>query len=250
MRSPLARQLAHIFREAFLARAGGGGRLLLSWTMAGGIAAGGVLVGGLALAGAIQPGVHLFAAQALFVVGAGAGLVHASVLSIVGRPECLTVGGACWRSALAGLLCVPAVGAAWVVTAGMTRSSGLLTSWDVSWLIVAVASWAVGLTLCAWAAVEGWRATRRVLSRWAPDCGGGSALAVLTVGFLGAVLFWHPREALGFDFQLVPLAAVLLGIGAACSLGLPLVCTLHVVKRRLASGKPDVASEPEPSQAG
>ncbi len=250
MRSLAPPYLTRVFGEAFLAQPGAGGRLLLSWTMAGGIAAGGVLIGGLALVGAVHPGVHLFAAQALFVVGAVVGLVHASVLSIAGRPECLTVGGACWRSALAGLFCVPALAVAWVVTAGMTRSAGLLTSWRVSWLLVAVAAWAVGLTLCVWAAVEGWRATRRVLSRWAPDSGAGSALVVLTVGILGAALFWHPREALGFDLQLVPFAAVLLGIGAACSLGLPLVCTLHVVRRRLAPGAPEGASEAEPSQAG
>ncbi len=250
MRSSLAQRLAQTFREVFLAQAGGGGRLLLSWTMAGGIGAGGVLIGGLALAGVVQPGVHLFAAQALFVVGALAGLAHASALSIAGRPECLTVGGACWRSALAGLFCVPALAVAWVVTAGMTRSAGLLTSWDTSWLIVAVAAWAVGLALCVWAAVEGWQATRRVLSRWAPDLGAGSVLVVLTVGILGAALFWHPREALGFDLQLVPFAAVLLGIGAACSLGLPLVCTLHAVRRRLVPDKPEVGSESEPSEAG
>lgn len=104
MRSSLARQVAHIFREAFLAQSGACGRLLLSWTMAGGIAAGGVLI----------------------------------------------------------------------------------------------------------------------------------------VGLLGAALFWHPREALGFDLQLVPFAAVLLGVGAACSLGFPLVCALHGVRRRLSPSAPQV----------
>jgi len=233
MRSSLAQQVTHVFGQAFLARPGAGGRLLLSWTMAGGIAGGGVLIGALALVGAVQPGVHLFAAQALFVVGGVGGLIHASVLSIAGRPDCLSVGGACWRSTLAGLVCIPALGVAWVVTAGMSRSAALLTSWEVSWLVVAVASWAAGLAFCVWAAVEGWQAVRRALSRWAPDFGVGSGVLVLTVGFLGAALFWSPREALGFDLQLIPAAAMLLGVGAAFSIGLPLVCTLHVVRGRL-----------------
>ena len=222
------------------------GRLMVSWTMAGGIAAGGVLLGVLALVGLVQPGVHLFAAEVLFLAGAVAGFFHALALGILGRPACLTFGGACWRSALAVVLCVPAVLVAWVVTAGMTSSAALLTSWKLSWLVLALASWGVGLSLCVWAGLEGWRAGQRALARWAPGFGGGSAVAALLVGGFGGVLVWRPPEALGLDFRLAPWGAVLVGVCVAVSLGVPLVCALHTCWRRMASGVREVASEPAP----
>jgi hypothetical protein len=249
MRSASARHLTHVFGEVFLAQPGSSGRLMLSWTTAGGIAGGGVLIGALALAGVVQPGVHLFAAEALFVVGALVGFVHAALLGIVGRPACLGVGGAAWRIALAALLCVPALVVAWLITAGMTLSAALLTTWSLPWMLAAVASWVLGLALCFWAGVEGWRAVRRALARLAPDFGAVSALAVLAVGLLGGTLFWRPPEALGFDLRFAPYVAVLVGFGAACSLGMPLVCTLHALRRRLAPVGSDVGSEPAPSSA-
>jgi len=242
MRSSLARHLTRTFGELFLAQPGAPGRLMLSWTMAGGVGGGGVLIGALALVGLVQPGVHLFAAQALFVVGVVLGFVHAAVLGIVGRPACLTVGGASWRSAAAGLICIPALVMAWIITAGMTLSAALLTSFSPSWLMAALVSWAAGLTLCGWALVEGSGATRRALSRLAPDFGTVSAMSVLAVGVLGGALFWRPPEALGFDLRFAPFVAVVVGIGVACSFGMPLVCTLHAIKRRM-------VREPAPSRA-
>jgi hypothetical protein len=220
---------------------------MISWTMAGGIAAGGVLLGALAMTGLVEPGVHLFAAEALFLVGAVVGLVHATALGILGRPDCLTFGGALWRSLLSGVLCVPALLLAWVVTAGMTSSAALLTSWKLSWLVLAVVSWGVGLSLCAWAAYEGWSAARRGIARWAPGFGGRSAAAALAVGCLGGVLAWRPPEALGIDLQLTAWAAIPVGIGIAISLGVPLVCAAHTLRRHLASALREVASEPAPS---
>lgn len=237
MRSSLARHVTHVFGEVFLARPGAPARLLLSWTMAGGIAGGGVLIGAFALAGLVEPGAHLFAAQALFLVGAVGGLVHAAALGIVGRPDGLTIGGVCWRLAIASPFVIPAAALAGLITAGMMLSAALLTSWEVSWLVVALLSWAVGLALCAWAGIEGARAVRRFLSRWAPSFGAGSAMAVLTVGIVGALLFWRPPEVLSFDLQLAPFAAAVAGVCTACSVGLPLVCSLHVVGRRLAQSE-------------
>lgn len=249
MRSSLARHPTHMFGEIFLAGSGACGRLMLSLTMAGGIGGGGVLIGVLALTGVVQPGVQLFAAEALFVVGAFVGFVHAAALGIVGRPESLTVGGASWRVALAGLACVPALVFAWVITAGMTLSAALLTAWSFPWLVAALVSWAAGLGICGWAAMEGSSAARRALARWAPDFGTVSTVAVLAVGILGGMLFWRPPEALGFDLRFAPFVAVVVGIGVACSFGMPLVCTLHAIKRRMATGGDEVDSGPAPSRA-
>jgi hypothetical protein len=102
MRSSLARHLTHMFGELFLAQPGASGRLMLSLTMAGGIGGGGVLIGALALTGVVEPGVQLFAAEALFVVGAFAGFVYAVALGIAddrsASPSVEPHGASPWRA--------------------------------------------------------------------------------------------------------------------------------------------------------
>jgi hypothetical protein len=218
--------------------------------MAGGIAGGGVVIGVLALTGIVQPGVHVFAAQALFLAGALAGLMHGIYLNIFGRPAGLSPAGACSRTLVAGIFCIPALVAAWVITAGMTLSAALMTSWRLSWLLVAAVSWVAGLALCGWAALEGVRALKRVRSQLAQVLGRGAILAILAVASLGGALLWPPPGAIQFKPWLSPVGVVLMGIGAGLWIGLPLVCTLQTVSRRLGLGAGTVRSGPAPSEAG
>src|SRR3972149_4533538 len=78
----------------FLGPEGACARVVVSWTVGGGIGFGGVLVGSLTVAGLVAPGLQLLAAPVLFLLGAFLGGVHGALLAVVGRPRTLGRGGA------------------------------------------------------------------------------------------------------------------------------------------------------------
>lgn len=228
----------------FRSREGTCARLVVAWTIAGGIAGGGVLIGMLALTGVVQPGVHLFAAQAVFLVGALWGLFHALVLGALGRPEGMSFGRLSLHSFAGLLLAVPALVAGWIVTAGMTLSAALLTSWKLSWLVVAVGSWIAGLAWCVWAGMEGLPALGRAWRRVARWVGPRSIPVLVTIGVLGGIFLWPPPGAIEVKPWLTPAGVVFTGVGAALWIGLPLLRLVHSLGLRIG-----LISEPAPSEA-
>ena len=119
----------------------------------------------------------------------------------------------------------------WVVTASITLTAALMTELRASWLFFAVGGWILGLSLCAWALWEGWRALRTAFGRW-PD--GRVGTAVLTA-ILGAttVLFVHVRPPiLGTDLRVNGLGAVALAVALTLWVALPTVWTaLHFLRQ-------------------
>jgi hypothetical protein len=201
---------------------------MVSWVAAGGVAAGGILVGSLTIAGYVSPGLQLLAAPVLFLVGSFLGAVHGAILAIAGRPETLTRGAAARRAFLGGVASVPVVGAAWVVTAGISLTAALVREWHFAWAVLSLGGWFFGLALCAWATVEGWRALRRAYARW-PE---GRLCTALTVAILAVscvlMVRAHP-SVWGTDLRLNDLGAVALALAVTLWIGFPLVWTiLHV----------------------
>ena len=211
-------------RGYFLGPRGACGRLILSWGIAGGVLWGGVLVGALVVAGAVSPGFQLLVAPALFLLGGLLGLVHAGVLAVVGRPPGVARGRAIGRVVVAGLVSVPLVLPAYVVTAGVSLTAALVTQWNPGLFALVLLAWLVALALCAWAGREGWLAVRRAYARW-PESRAGSVIMVLVAVGVTAFFLRNPPELLGSDLRVNGLGAVLLALAVTLWVGLPLVVT-------------------------
>ena len=200
-------------------------RLVLSWTVAGGVAGGGVVVGVLTITGIVEPGLQLLAAPVLFTVGAVLGLLHGGALSVIGRPRCLTRGTALRHAFLAALLSLPLLGIGWLVTASITLTAAMVTHPSGRLLFFTVGGWILGLSLCTWAALEGWRAVRAAVDRW-PDGRMGRIGSVLLTGILAATtaLFVHVRPPIvGTDARLSGIGAVALAVATTFWVALPTV---------------------------
>jgi hypothetical protein len=140
-------------------------RIVVSWASAGGIAAGGILVGAAALDAPelAQPLVSF--APALFVLGATGGLAVGALLAWAGRPTGVPSRTARTAIRCGAALCVPALTAAWVVTAWISLTSAVLTLHGAATLAVTAVGWVIGLIVCMWAAWEGWLALRAGVAR-------------------------------------------------------------------------------------
>jgi hypothetical protein len=231
MRRPPANDQAHALWSFVSGSRGRCVRLVLSWTVAGGVAGGGILVGALTVTGVVEPGLQLLAAPVLFVAGAFLGLLHGGILSLVGRPRCLTRGTALRHAALAALLSLPLLGIGWLVTASIALTAALMTQMRASWLFFAVGGWILGLALCAWALVEGWGALRAAFDRW-PDGRVGSVLLTVILG-VTTVLFVHARPPIvGTELRVNGLGAVALAVAITLWVALPTVwATLHFLRQ-------------------
>ena len=231
MRRPPADGLAHALWSFVTGSRGGCVRLVLSWTVAGGVAGGGILVGALTIAGVVEPGLQLLAAPVLFVAGAVLGLVHGVVLSLVGRPRCLTRGTALRHALLAALISIPLLGIGWVVTASITLTAALMTELRASWLFFAVGGWILGLSLCAWALWEGWRALRAAFGRW-PDGRVGTVVLTAILGATTVLLVRVRPSIVGTDLRVNGLGAVALAVALTLWVALPTVWTaLHFLRQ-------------------
>lgn len=210
-------------------------RVVISWSAAGGITAGGLLVGAAALSSPAMAATLLPLAPFLFLAGALGGLAHGSVLAYLGRPD-----GVAPTTALAAvgtgiLFAIPALAVAWVATAWISLTSAVLTLHALPTSIVTALGWALGLTICAWAVFEGWRASRNAFARWTESRPG--ALLVTGVGVVFAVWFVSYRPELwGTDIRVGGLGAILLAVAVTVWVAAPiLVVGLHWVHRRFAS---------------
>jgi hypothetical protein len=122
------------------------------------------------------------------------------------------------------------MGVAWVVTMGISLTAALVREWRLDWGLLALVAWVFGSALCAWAAVEGWRATRRAYARWpAGRLGTGLSLGILVIS--SALLARARPGVWGTDLRLNGLGAVALALAVTLWVGLPLVWTVLRVLR-------------------
>lgn len=213
------------FAGLFAGPEGSCGRVMLSWVAAGGIACGGVLIGSLTIAGYVSPGLQLLAAPVLFLVGSFLGAVHGAILAFAGRPDTLSRGAAIRRIFLAGLASIPVMGATWVITAGISLTAALVREWRPTWGFLALGGWVFGLSLCLWAAVEGWRALRCAYARW-PE---GRLCTTLTTAILivASLFLVRARPGVwGTDLRLNGVGAFALAVAVTLWIGFPLVWTV------------------------
>ncbi|MDH5588958.1 MAG: hypothetical protein OEZ65_10830 [Gemmatimonadota bacterium] len=220
MRSLPAYRLTSRALEAVSGVNGACGRILLSFSAAGGIAGGGLMIGVFTLTGKVEPGFQLLAAPVLFILGALGGLFHGCVLGVAGRPRSLTAMGA-WRYCGRSLLfLVPVLGIAWVITSGISLTAALVTHPRLMWIIAAGGSILFGLVVCGWAVVEGERALLRLVRRWRDARVGVPLLAgVAVVAFF--VFLGRTVPVSRGDVVIGPLMAGVLAGGVTVWVGTP-----------------------------
>ncbi len=212
-------------------RVGFVGRLLLAWTMAGGVVFGGFMS---ALVAWLDPGrstVDATAGLSLFGFGLVAGFAHGAMLAWFGRPRTTRAEEAVLRLVHGLVLAVPGT----LVAAGLALSiaSGP-AAWRagraVFWLGSAAAA-LLALAICAWASMLGMRALRNALLRW-PERRPGVAIALVSLLLLVSWFVLRRPEIWWTDIRVTILGAVLLAIGVTIWVAVPLeVVVLHWLYR-------------------
>lgn len=220
--------------DFFMGQDGACARLVVSWTVAGGIAGGGLLVGLLTVSGLVSPGFQLLAAPVLFLVGAFLGGFHAALLAVVGRPRTLTRGGATRKALWAILVAIPALLPAWLVTAGISISAALVNEWRLSWGLLTMGAALIGMAFCLWAAREGWNAICRAYARW-PESKAGTVLTGVVMVVASVASVRMQPEIWGTGLKLNGVGAVVVALAVTLWIGFPIVwVVLHLAHEWLA----------------
>ncbi|HUG39279.1 MAG TPA: hypothetical protein VMM12_02280 [Longimicrobiales bacterium] len=195
--------------------------MLLAWTLAGGMVAGGFLVTSVALAGGTSSHGGL-SVTPLFVLGALAGMVHGGALGFLGRYPHETGVDALRSTARGALVALPAAAICWglALMIALTPSFAGSRRWDL--LLAASLAWVAGIAICLWAAYEGWRRMRRVFARW-PEHRAGT-LILLGVLTLLLVRFFAEHPTIWWtDLRVTGIGAFVLALGATVWIALPVV---------------------------
>lgn len=198
------------------------GRVVVSWTMAGGILLGGFLVAVMTLSGQLSAFGLFMTASALFVLGALLGFVHSLALGLLGRPEGMTLRQARRDLTLATLYAVPGLVLAWLTTIWVAMTVVALYLGRIGPLLGAATGWLIGAALLSTAGVYGWRALRRAYARW-PEREVGTIVVAATFGALLVTFLADRPELFGMRLRLTEVGGVLLAAAIAIWVVGPLV---------------------------
>jgi hypothetical protein len=214
------------------------GRVVVSWTVAGGLAVGGFLVAGMSLAGRLSGSGLLLAAGALYVIGGMLGFVHGAALGFFGRPAEVSAREALGKLGMAALYAVPALIVGFLAAGWIAMTSVAVYIGRPLPLVGAGVGWLVGLVLVLVAAVSGWEALQNAYARW-PERRLGTVLVAATFGAL-LVLFMADRPELwGLRLRVTEVGAVLLAAVGAFWIAGPTVTVALALRRRLHAGRAD-----------
>jgi hypothetical protein len=208
------------------------GRVLVSWTVAGGLLLGGFLLAGMTLAGRLSANALLMTAGLLYVAGAVLGFTHGALLGFFGRPADMTAKQAFGKIGMAALYAVPAMTVGFLA-AGWIAMTVLAIYLDRTLPLVGVGfGWLVGAVLVATAAVYGVKALKNAYARW-EDRRLGTLLVAATFASL-LVLFLADRPELwGTRFVVTEVGAVLMAAIGALWIAGPFVTLALYLARRL-----------------
>lgn len=159
-------RVVDLLQWTFEGAEGAAGRVVLSSILAGGICGGGLLIGTLAMIGYGGPGLHLLLAPVLFLTGSLAGLVYGMTLTVLTRPGEAPRSDAWRRGLIAAVASVPLLPLSWLVSSSITVGTALQVEQRMSWIVVSVGGALLGVAVCAFALVEGWRAVADALRRY------------------------------------------------------------------------------------
>ncbi len=142
------------------------GTILLTWIVAGGILAGGFLVAYAGVTERTSGHALFYTAGALYLVGAGAGLVLGGAIGMLGRPAQMTMRGA-FRDQMTGLLyALPAVVIAFMVAGWIAMTMLAIHLARIGPLLGVSVAYLIGFGIVAVAVRQGWFGTREAWRRF------------------------------------------------------------------------------------
>jgi hypothetical protein len=212
------------------------GRVIVTWTVAGGLLVGGFLVAAMTLAGRLSGNALLMTSGALYVVGAALGFAHGAVLGFLGRPAQVTARQALGRIGLAALYAIPAATVGFLVAGWIAMTMIALYLGRTLPLIGAGVGWLIGAVLVLAAVASGVQALRNAYARW-PDRQLGTALVAASFGALLMLFLADRPELWGTRLRVTETGAVLLAALGAVWVAGPLV-TAGLWLRRLVPAAP------------
>jgi hypothetical protein len=208
------------------------GRVLVSWTVAGGLLLGGFLLAGMTLAGRLSANALLMTAGLLYVAGAVLGFTHGAVLGFFGRPADMTAKQALGRIGMAALYAVPAMTVGFLAAGWIAMTVLAIYLGRTLPLVGVGVGWVVGAVLVATAAMYGVKALRNAYARW-EDRRLGTLLVAGTFAAL-LVLFLADRPELwGTRLVVTEVGAVLMAAIGALWIAGPIVTLALFLARRL-----------------
>ncbi len=205
-------------------------RVVISWTMGGGVTAGGLLMAAVTMQRPETAQAVLPATAVLFALGAAAGLAHGSLLAYLGRPPAVERRSALDTILMALVSLVAGLPVAWVVAAWISLTSSILVG-RAGPVWPAIVAWVGGLVICAWAVLEGSKALGNAFRRW-PEGRTGAIVLSIALGVL-VVVFHRFRPEIWFTHVRVTGAgAIALAFVATVWIAAPVVIVaLHFLHR-------------------
>jgi hypothetical protein len=208
------------------------GRVLVSWTVAGGLLLGGFLLAGMTLAGRLSGNALLMTAGVLYVAGAVLGFAHGAVLGFFGRPADMPAREALGRIGMAALYAVPAVTVGFLAAGWIAMTVLAVYLGRVAPLVGVGFGWLIGAMLVVTAAAYGVKALRNAYARW-PDRRLGTVLVAGSFAALLVLFLGERPELWGSRFVVTEVGAVLLALLGTIWVAGPVVTAALYLARRL-----------------
>jgi hypothetical protein len=207
------------------------GRVTITWTVAGGILAGGFLVAAMTLAGQLSGNALLLTSGALYLMGAFLGFGHGAVLGWFARGE-MTARQYLGRLGLAAAYTIPVLALGFVVAGWIAMTVVALYLGKATAMAGMAAGWLIGAVLVVTAAAYGWSAAKAAFARWGAHAPLGTALTAATFASL-LILFLAERPTIwGLQFRVTEVGAVLLAWFIAVWVAGPVITlSLRLIER-------------------
>jgi hypothetical protein len=223
--------------EAVARDVGLAGRVLVTWTVAGGLLLGGFLLAAMTLAGRLSANALLTTAVALYSMGALLGFAHGAVLGFLGRPANMTARQAVGRIGMGALYAIPATILGFLAAGWIAMTVHAVYLGRTLPLVGAAVGWFAGAVIVLLAITSGVTALRNAYARW-EDRALGTVLVMGTFAAL-LVLFLADRPELwGNRFRVTEIGAVLLAAVGAFWIAGPVVTAGLALLRRLPAPHP------------
>ena len=214
------------------------GRVVVAFSMAGGMTLGGVFLASLTISGAMSSSGIFDIMLVACGVGMLLGLVHGAILAVLGRPADMASREAL-RTVGKGLIWLPpaaivtVAASTWVSLSAVALQGGRMFA-----ATAMVMGWIVAAAIFASTLVDGLTALRNAYERW-PEHRIGSVLLVLIFILLTGRFLVTPPVLWGVDLALSRMGAFVLAVAGTVWVAAPiLIVLLHSIHVRVvASGR-------------
>jgi hypothetical protein len=168
----------------------------ISWSVAGGLIAGGATVATLILTSHLSGHLLIAASAVFFAIGAVLGLAHGAMLGVFGRPEGMTPRQAALSIGRGTIFLIPSLLLGWLIAGWVAALPIVLIGKHILGGVITVAAWMMMAAVVALASASGLRAARFLFRRWPDRVLGTTLVAAVMVAL--SVMFAIDRPTVWF----------------------------------------------------